>query len=151
MSSARGSIPTRPRPGRPSPWHRTPRRWRSWPDGRSDIRRTCSAFAGSARTNWRGSVTRCGISPRHGTPMAQRQNDKGSHMCKPPDCLARPAGFEPTTPWFVGREIPTSSVNNQPLAALTHSILSLLPSQFWHRQHESSAKGEMPSIPSTQI
>ncbi len=30
-------------------------------------------------------------------------NEKGLHRCKPLDCLARPAGFEPTTPWFVAR------------------------------------------------
>ena len=31
------------------------------------------------------------------------RNEKGLHHCKPFDLLARPAGFEPTTPWFVAR------------------------------------------------
>ena len=31
------------------------------------------------------------------------ENEKGLHFCKPLFYLARPAGFEPTTPWFVAR------------------------------------------------
>src|SRR2546425_292142 len=31
-----------------------------------------------------------------------RRNEKGPHRCRP-SYLARPAGFEPTTPWFVAR------------------------------------------------
>jgi hypothetical protein len=31
------------------------------------------------------------------------RNEKGLHFCKPLNYLARPAGFEPTTPWFVAR------------------------------------------------
>jgi hypothetical protein len=27
--------------------------------------------------------------------------EKGLHLCNPLILLARPAGFEPTTPWFV--------------------------------------------------
>ena len=40
-------------------------------------------------------------------PMAQMchkpEMRKGLHFCNPLMSLARPAGFEPTTPWFVAR------------------------------------------------
>src|SRR5882672_6890473 len=29
------------------------------------------------------------------------RNENGPHRCSPFICLARPAGFKPTTPWFV--------------------------------------------------
>jgi len=36
-----------------------------------------------------------------GTNPSQATNDKGLAPAKPLSCLARPAGLEPTTPWFV--------------------------------------------------
>jgi hypothetical protein len=38
-----------------------------------------------------------------GAFWSQARNGKGLHRCKPLSYLARPAGFEPTTPWFVAR------------------------------------------------
>ena len=41
--------------------------------------------------------------PTMGTFWSQARNENGLHRCNPLNCLARPAGFEPTTPWFVAR------------------------------------------------
>jgi hypothetical protein len=38
-----------------------------------------------------------------GTFWARCPNEEGLHRCRPFEDLARPAGFEPTTPWFVAR------------------------------------------------
>jgi hypothetical protein len=40
-----------------------------------------------------------------GAFWSQPRNEKGPRVCKPLDCLARPAGFEPTTPWFVAAKM----------------------------------------------
>jgi hypothetical protein len=35
--------------------------------------------------------------------VRKKKNENGLHRCNPLNRLARPAGFEPTTPWFVAR------------------------------------------------
>jgi hypothetical protein len=50
--------------------------------------------------------------------------------------LARPAGFEPTTPWFVGDLGKFVVLGNQRLAALANPLLSHIKAQFGHSQSE---------------
>jgi len=67
-------------------------------------------------------------------------------MCRP-SCvkLARPAGFEPTTPWFVGsRERITTSLN-QELVALAIRVPRLIKAQFGHIQFDVGTAQDMAS------
>jgi hypothetical protein len=50
--------------------------------------------------------------------------------------VARPAGFEPTTPWFVGDLVQIDVFKNQRLAPLAIATSSLSQSQTRHTQHE---------------
>jgi hypothetical protein len=57
--------------------------------------------------------------------------------CKLPyENLARPAGFEPTTPWFVGDLGQFVVVRNQRLAALADSLPKHIKAQVGHSQSE---------------
>jgi len=59
-------------------------------------------------------------------------NKKGLHRCKPLVKVARPAGFEPTTPWFVVGLGNLAVLLNQHLATLADSIFRLFQSQLRH-------------------
>ena len=54
-------------------------------------------------------------------------------------CLARPAGFEPTTPWFVGISHQIVVFINQALATFATSSFDLLQSQQWHIQSDKDS------------
>jgi hypothetical protein len=51
--------------------------------------------------------------------------------------VARPAGFEPTTPWIVGDSGAVRSISNQSLASLAVVPFSMSRSQAWHSQYGS--------------
>jgi hypothetical protein len=55
--------------------------------------------------------------------------------------LARPAGLEPTTPWFVGDSGQFVVAENQRLAALAVLPNSLIPPRTWHSQFELVTTG----------
>src|SRR5712692_10892468 len=54
-------------------------------------------------------------------------------------CLARPAGFEPTTPWFVGAKRSIADLKNQRLVTLATAQPNLLQPQLWHSQSSYDA------------
>jgi hypothetical protein len=61
---------------------------------------------------------------------------KGLQHRNPFNYLARPAGFEPTTPWFVGDSGQIVVLANQRLVALAESLSSHIKAQFGHNQSE---------------
>jgi hypothetical protein len=61
---------------------------------------------------------------------------KGLQHRNPFFCLARPAGFEPTTPWFVGDLGKFVVLGNQRPAALANPLLSHIKAQFGHTQSQ---------------
>ena len=70
-------------------------------------------------------------------------------MKKPPQiaearCLARPAGFEPTTPWFVGDSGQFVGFRNQRLAALAFAETNLIQSQTRHSQSDLVTNRDFP-------
>jgi hypothetical protein len=61
---------------------------------------------------------------------------KGLRLRNPFINLARPAGFEPTTPWFVGDLGQFVVAGYQRLAALANSLSSHIKAQTGHSQSE---------------
>ena len=71
---------------------------------------------------------------------------KGLQHRNPFICLARPAGFEPTTPWFVGDLGQFVVLVNQQLAALANLLPSHIKAQFGHSQSDLVTKVAMSAI-----
>jgi hypothetical protein len=71
----------------------------------------------------------------------QEVEEKGLASLQALDFVARPAGFEPTTPWFVGGFGINQCITNQPLAALVtsasrpvHGTLTAQPVSVGHER-----------------
>ena len=60
-------------------------------------------------------------------------DEKGPAIAGPLE-LARPAGFEPTTPWFVGAPSQVVMYGNQRLAVLANPLSGHIKAHFGHSQ-----------------
>ena len=76
-----------------------------------------------------------------GFALRRKKNGLRLKHHKPLTYLARPAGFEPATPWFVGGSSHLLLYVNQPLATPANLLLSLVQSQLWHMQSQLDTLG----------
>ena len=72
--------------------------------------------------------------------LTRMTKEKGLHCCNPLNCVARPAGFEPTTPWFVAGGIVLSRCFHCSLRGARCGTLQVNAGPCWTDSRRSPAQ-----------